>query len=249
MSTASNGKKVVLITGGSRGIGSAISEAFAKDGYNVAFNFMSNKEKAEEVEKRLKEYSDCRAYQADVSKSDDVEKMVASVKEKFGQIDVLINNAGVMANALFSFITEEDWDRVFSVHVKGTYLCSKMVSRVMVEQRYGTIINIASISAFKPLVGQSNYAAAKGGIVTLTKSLAKELCRWNIRSNCIAPGYIQTDMIENDITPEMKQFIKNIPLGRVGTPEEVADLALFLASDKSRYINGETIKIDGGLSI
>jgi len=249
MDTFSNKKKVALITGGSRGIGAALCIAFAKANYRIAFNYASNRIKAEETESHVKEYTDCLAIQSDVSRSAEVEVMISSIKKRFGRIDVLINNAGIMANSLFTLIPEEDWDRVIAVNLKGTYLCSKFVSPLMIEQRYGIIINMASISAFRPLVGQSNYAAAKAGIVTLTKSLAKELGRWNIRANCIAPGYVQTELMDTFKSEGDKQMLKQIPLHRVGTPEDIADLALFLASDKSKYITGETIRIDGGLSI
>ena len=249
MDTAQNEKKVVLITGGSRGIGAALCTAFAKADYQIAFNYVSNRARAEEVEHRVKEHTDCLVIQADVSCSNEVEAMILSIKKRFGRIDVLINNAGIMANSLLSLIPEEDWDRVIAVNLKGTYLCSKLVSVLMIEQRYGIIINMASISAFNPLVGQGNYAAAKAGIVTLTKTLAKELGRWNIRANCIAPGYVQTELMDTFKGEEDKRMLKQIPLRRVGTPEDIADLALFLASNKSRYITGETIRIDGGLSI
>jgi len=249
MDTSSNKKKVALITGGSRGIGAALCIAFAKANYRIAFNYASNHIKAEEIESRVKEYTDCLAIQSDVSCSAEVEAMISSIKKHFGRIDVLINNAGIMANSLFSLIPEEDWDRVIAVNLKGTYLCSKFVSFLMIEQRCGIIINMASISAFRPLVGQGSYAAAKAGIVVLTKSLAKELGRWNIRANCIAPGYVQTELMDTFKSEEDKQMLKQIPLRRVGTSEDIADLALFLASDKSKYITGETIRIDGGLSV
>lgn len=248
MGTVTDKKRVVLITGGSRGIGAALCNAFAKDDYNVAFSYVSNKARAEEVENSIKEFTDFISIQADVSQSAQVESMVSSIKQKFGRVDVLINNAGIMANSIFGFMSEEDWDRVIDIHLKGTFLCAKFVSPLMIERRSGIIINMASISAFKPVVGQSNYAAAKGAIVTLTKSLAKELGRWNIRVNCIAPGYIQTELMEHFKSEEDKQIVKYIPLRRTGFPEEVAELALFLASEKSKYITGETIRIDGGLS-
>jgi len=242
-------RKVALITGGSRGIGAALCITFAKANYRIAFNYLSNHARAEEIRHQVEEHTDCLAIQADVTHSDQIQGMISSIKQRFGRIDVLINNAGMMKNNLLNFIPEEDWDRVIEIHLKGTYLVTKFVSPLMIEQRYGAIINLASISVFRPLIGQSNYAAAKAGIVTLTKSLAKELGRWNIRANCIAPGYIQTDLLETDKTEEVKQMIKTIPLRRTGTPEEVADLALFLASDQSKYITGGTIRIDGGLSI
>ena len=243
-------KKVVLITGGSRGIGAGLCTAFAKAGYRVALNYVSNRIKAEEVESQIKKRTDCLVVQADVSSSEQVEAMISSVRQRFGRLDVLVNNAGIMANAVFSLIPEKEWDRVIAVHLKGTYLCSKFASTLMIEQRYGIIINMASICAFKPLVGQSNYAAAKAGIVTLTKSIAKELGRWNIRANCIAPGYIQSDLMDTFAkSEEDKEMFKHIPLRRVGTPGDVADSALFLAWDQSKYITGETIRIDGGLSM
>jgi len=248
--TTSSEKKVALITGGSRGIGAALCIAFAKAGYRIALNYISNRVKAKEVESQVKEKTDCLVIQTDVSYSDQVEAMILSTRQRFGRLDVLVNNAGVMANAVFSLIPEEEWDRVIAVHLKGTYLCSKFASTLMIEQRCGVIINMASICAFKPLVGQSNYAAAKAGIVTLTKSIAKELVRWNTRANCIAPANIQSNwMYTYAKSEEDKRMFKQIPLRRVGTPGDIADLALFLASDQSKYITGETIRIDGGLSI
>lgn len=250
MNTTSKEKEVALITGGSRGIGATLCIAFAEAGYRVALNYLSNRAKAEGVKNQVKKKAECLVIQADVSRSDEVEAMISSIRQRFGQLDVLVNNAGVMANAVFSLIPEEDWDRIIAVHLKGTYLCSKFASALMIEQRRGVIVNMGSICAFRPLVGQSNYAAAKAGIVTLTKSVAKELGRWNIRANCIAPGYIQSDLMDTFATSEEdKRMFKQIPLGRVGRPGDVADLALFLASDRSKYITGETIRIDGGLSI
>ena len=190
-------RKVALITGGSRGIGAALCIAFAESGYRIALNYLSSLAKAKEIEARLnKNKTDCLVVQADVSCSQEVEVMISSVKERFGRLDVLVNNAGIMANAVFSLIPEKEWDHVIGVNLKGTYLCSKFASTLMIEQRSGVIINVASLSAFKPLVGQSNYAAAKAGIVTLTKSIAKELARWNIRANCIAPGYVRSDLMD-----------------------------------------------------
>lgn len=250
MGTILSEKKIALITGGSRGIGAALCKAFAKAGYRIALNYVSNHIKAKEVETQVKEKTDCLVIQADVSRSEQVEAMISSIRQHFGRLDVLVNNAGVMANAVFGLLPEEDWDRVIGVHLKGTYLCGKFASTLMIEQRYGVIINMASICAFRPLVGQSNYAAAKAGIVTLTKSMAKELGRWNIRANCIAPGYIQSDLMDKFAkSEEDKRMFKQIPLRQIGTPENVADLALFLASNQSKYITGETIRIDGGLSI
>lgn len=250
MSTTSDEERVALITGGSRGIGAALCIAFAKAGYRVALNYISNRARAGEVEKQVKEETDCLLVQADVSSSHQVEAMISSIRQRFGRLDVLVNNAGVMANAVFSLIPEEEWDRVIAVHLKGTYLCSKFASTLMIEQRSGVIINMASICAFKPLVGQSNYAAAKAGIVTLTKSIAKELGRWNIRANCIAPGYVQSDLMDTFAkSEEDRRMFQQIPLRRLGAPGDIANLALFLASDQSNYITGETIRIDGGLSI
>jgi len=199
MNTTSGEKKMALITGGSRGIGAALCMAFAKANYRIAFNYVSKRPRAEEVERQVKRYTDCLAIQADVSCSAEVEAMISSVKQRFGRIDVLINNAGVMANSVFTLIPEEDWDRVIAVHLKGTYLCSKFVSLWMIEQRYGVIVQTELMNTFK--------------------------------------------------SQEDKQMLKQIPLRRIGTPEDIADLALFLASDKSKYITGETIRIDGGLSI
>lgn len=242
-------KKVVLITGGSRGIGASLCITFAKAGYQVAFTYVSSQEKANEVKRVVEEHMECLVVKADVSSSEQVEAMVSSVQKRFGRIDVLVNNAGIMANSIFGMMPEEDWDRVIAVHLKGTYSCCKAIAPIMVEQRSGVIINMASISAFRPLVGQSNYAAAKGAIVTLTKSLAKEFGRWKIRVNCIAPGFIQTDMMDDFMKEEEKKMLlKQIPLRAIGSPEDVADLALFLASENAKYITGATIMIDGGLN-
>ncbi len=243
----SDDKKTVFVTGGSRGIGAAIAMEFAKAGYNVAFNYLSNEEKANEVKKELEKITSVQVVKGDVSKKEDVTSMIESTLSVFGRIDVLVNNAGIMANNIFAMMSDDEWTRVLDVHVNGAFYCSKAVLTHMAARKSGVIINIASISAFRPLVGQSNYATAKGAMVTMTQALAKEMGRWKIRVNAIAPGYIQTDLMDTFNSEMDKHTIKQIPLQSVGTPEDVANLAVFLASDKARYITGETIKIDGGL--
>lgn len=243
-------KKIVLVTGSSRGIGASICLSFAQAGYNVVLNYFSRQDKADKVRKSVENYNgECLLVKADVSKAGSVEDMFNQVKTKFGRLDVLVNNAGVMANSLLSMMPEDNWDRVVDIHLKGAYLCSKSASRMMIAQRSGVIINISSITAFRPLLGQSNYVAAKAGIIALTKAMAKELSRWKIRVNCIAPGFIQTEIVDALESEETKALMKHIPLGAAGRPEDVAELAVFLASDKAGYITGETIRIDGGLSI
>lgn len=241
--------KVALVTGASRGIGACIAVEFAREGYKVVVNYLASSDRAMEVESEVNKHSECLLAKADVSILKDVEGMVAAAMKKFGRIDVLVNNAGTMANSLLPMMPEDEWDRVISVHLKGAYLCSREASKDMIDRKSGCIINISSVSAFKPLVGQSNYAAAKGGLVTLTKSLAKELSRWKIRANCIAPGYVATEILSGNRSEEVERMIKHIPLRCVGEPSDVANLALFLASEKARYITGETIVVDGGLSI
>ena len=243
----SDDKKTVFITGGSRGIGAAIAMEFAKSGYNVAFNYLSNEEKANEVKHEIEKITGVHVVKGDVSKKDDVTAMIESTLSAFGRIDVLVNNAGIMANNIFAMMSDDEWTRVLDVHVNGAFYCSKAVLTHMAARKSGVIINIASISAFRPLVGQSNYATAKGAMVTMTQALAKEMGRWKIRVNAIAPGYIKTDLMDTFNSEMDKHTIKQIPLQSVGTPEDVANLAVFLASDKARYITGETIKIDGGL--
>ena len=178
-----------------------------------------------------------------------VEKSVQEVKEKFGKIDILVNNAGITRDNLLIRMKDEEWDQVIEINLKGAFNCSRAVAKVMIKQREGCIVNIASVIGLVGNTGQANYSASKGGVIAFTKSLAKELARWGIRVNAVAPGFIQTPMTENLSSKAREKMLENIPLGRVGSPEEVANVVFFLSSPLSSYITGEIVKVDGGMAI
>lgn len=240
--------RVVLVTGGSRGIGEAISLAFGKNGDAVAVNYNSNREKAESVVSKIKgSGSEAIAIKADVSKIDEVSVMVDTVVEKYGRLDVLVNNAGMAKGGLLMLLGDKDWDNVIDINLKGVFNCCKAVSRQMIAQKKGAIINVSSLSGITGLSGQSDYSAAKGGVIAFTKAIAKELAQFGILVNAVAPGIIDTEMI-GDIPDTVKErFLEAIPLKRFGSPEEIAGVVKFLASPEASYITGETIVISGGL--
>lgn len=242
--------KIALITGGSRGIGKEIALALAKEGNNIAISYGNNTDSAMEVVKELKSLGvEAIAVKADVSKSEDVINLVKSVEDQLGTIDILVNNAGITKDGLLIRMTEEDWDIVMDVNLKGTFLCTKAVSRAMMKKKYGKIINITSVVGITGNAGQGNYSASKAGVIGFTKSMAKELASRGIRVNGIAPGLIQTDMT-NVLKDEVKaEMLKLIPLNTMGNPVDIANLVVFLASEKSDYITGQIIKIDGGMAI
>ena len=242
--------KIALVTGGSRGIGKEIALALAKEGNNIAISYGTNSEGAMEVVNEIKAYGvDGIAVKADVSVSEDVKNLIKTVEDKLGTIDILVNNAGITKDNLLIRMTEEDWDNVMDVNLKGTFLCTKAVSRSMMKKRYGKIINITSVVGITGNAGQGNYAASKAGVIGFTKSMAKELASRGIRVNAVAPGLIKTDMT-NVLTDEIKaEMLKMIPLNTMGNPEDIANLVVFLASEKSDYITGQIIKIDGGMAI
>jgi 3-oxoacyl-[acyl-carrier protein] reductase len=240
--------KAVLVTGASRGIGRAIALFFAKQGAKVAVNYSGSEAKANEVVEEIKENGGTAfAIKADISSSEEVTNMVKTVIEEFGSLDVLVNNAGITRDNLLMRMKEEEWDAVINTNLKGVFLTTKAVSRQMMKQRQGRIINIASIVGVSGNAGQANYVAAKAGVIGLTKTTAKELSSRGITVNAIAPGFISTDMtgkLEEGIKEEM---LKNIPLARFGQPEDIAAAAAFLASDQSSYITGQTLHVDGGM--
>lgn len=242
--------KIALVTGGSRGIGREIALALAKEGNNIAISYGSNIESAMEVVREVKSLGvEAIAVKADVSKSEDVTNLVKSVEEQLGTIDILVNNAGITKDGLLIRMSEEDWDSVMDVNLKGTFLCTKAVSRAMMKKKYGKIINITSVVGITGNAGQGNYSASKAGVIGFTKSMAKELASRGIRVNAIAPGLIQTDMT-NVLKDEVKAgMLKLIPLNIMGNPVDIANLVVFLASEKSDYITGQIIKIDGGMAI
>jgi 3-oxoacyl-[acyl-carrier protein] reductase len=240
--------KSVLVTGASRGIGRAIALCFAKNGARVAVNYSGSEARANEVVEEIKANGGTAfAIKADISSSEDVTSMMKSVINEFGSLDVLVNNAGITRDNLLMRMKEEDWDAVINTNLKGVFLTTKAVTRQMMKQRQGRIINIASIVGVSGNPGQANYVAAKAGVIGLTKTAAKELSSRGITVNAIAPGFIETDMtgkLEEGIKEDM---LRNIPLARFGQPEDIAAAAAFLASDASSYITGQTIHVDGGM--
>ena len=241
-------KKVVLITGGARGIGRKVAEVYAKNGYDVVINYVSDKTDVEGIKKEIEKRGvKCTLVKADVSKAEEVEKMVEQAIQEFGKIDVLVNNAGITRDCLLMRMSEEEFDKVIEINLKGTYLVTKQVIKYMMKRRQGSIINLASVVGVVGNAGQCNYSASKAGIIGFTKSVAKELAARNIRANAVAPGFIETDMT-NVLKDEIKENInEQIPLKRMGTAKEVAELIYFLGSEKSSYITGQVINVDGGM--
>lgn len=240
--------KVVLVTGGSRGIGEAIARKMAAEGAHVAFTYRSSAEKAEKIAAELSQISGkAKAYQSDASSFEETETLVKSIMEDFGQIDVLINNAGITRDNLLLRMSEDQWDQVINTNLKSIFNLSKQVIRPMMKARKGSIINISSIVGLTGNAGQSNYAASKAGAIGFSKSLAKELGSRNIRCNVIAPGFIETDMTEELPEDVKKSFMDGIPLKRMGTGEEIANTCLFLGSDMSAYVTGQVLSVCGGM--
>ena len=246
----SNDKKIALITGASRGIGREIAKTLANDGLYVVINYNSNKEQAEEVLKEIQEKSGSgQIEKADVSNLAEANQLVEKIINEHGKIDVLVNNAGITKDQLIMRMTEEEFDKVININLKGTFNCIKSVSRSMMKNRTGKIINITSVVGISGNIGQANYAASKAGVIGLTKSLAKELASRGIQVNAVAPGFIETDM--TDVIPEniKKEIINKIPLGKLGKPEDIANVVAFLVSEKAEYITGQVITVDGGMII
>jgi 3-oxoacyl-[acyl-carrier protein] reductase len=240
--------KTAIITGASRGIGKAIAEKFANQGANVAFTYLTSAEKAKELEKELSAIGvKVKAYQSDASNIKACEELVSAVIAEFGTVDILVNNAGITRDNLLLRMTETQWDEVININLKSVFNLTKVVVRYMLKVRKGSIINLTSVVGIEGNAGQSNYAASKAGIIGFTKSIAQELGSRNIRCNAVAPGFIQTEMTSS-LNPEIiAEYMKDIPLGRAGSPGEVANLVLFLASDLSSYITGQVISICGGM--
>jgi len=240
--------KVALITGCSRGIGKGIVEVFAQQGAHVAFTFNSSAEAANALAKELsKDGVQVRAYQSDAAQFDQAEALVSKVLEDFGSVDILINNAGITKDNLLMRITEEDFDRVIEVNLKSVFNMTKAIQRTMLKQRHGSIINMSSIVGVQGNAGQTNYAASKAGIIGFSKSVALELGSRNIRCNVIAPGFIETEMTQKLDEATVQSWRDGIPLKRGGSPEDIANTCLYLASDLSSYVTGQVLHVDGGM--
>ncbi len=241
--------KVAIVTGSTRGIGKQIAIDLAKEGYNVVINYNSNDKLALEVKDECDKYNESLVLQCNVGSFDNTLEFVNKVVEKFGQIDLLVNNAGITHDGLVMRMTEEQFDNVLTTNLKGTFNLCKHVSKVMFKQRYGNIINLTSVVGIVGNAGQANYAASKGGVIALTKSLAKEFAARNINVNAVAPGFITTDMTDALSDSVKEGILKSIPLNRLGEATDVSNLVTFLASDKAKYITGQIIKVDGGMVI
>ncbi|MCS6991260.1 MAG: 3-oxoacyl-[acyl-carrier-protein] reductase [Chitinophagales bacterium] len=240
--------KTALITGASRGIGQAIAQQFAAHGAHVAFTYLASAEKAAALEKELRQQGvKAMGFRSDASSYAEAEKLVDEVLKEFQILDVVVNNAGITRDNLILRMSEQQWDEVLTTNLKSVFNICKQVVRTMMKNRGGSIINVSSVVGLTGNAGQTNYAASKAGMIGFTKSLAKELGSRNIRCNVVAPGFIETDMTAG-LNEEVKaQYIKNIPLGRYGSPDDVARVCVFLASDLSAYVSGQVISVCGGL--
>ncbi len=239
--------KVAIVTGAARGIGQAIALKLAAEGANLALCDLEKDWLSETAGKAAELGRRVECYAVDVSKGEAVQSAVGEVEKAFGQIDILVNNAGITKDGFLARMSEADWDAVLSINLKGAFLFTKAVSRMMMKQRRGAIVNVASIIGLIGNAGQCNYAASKAGMIALTKSVAKELASRGIRANAVAPGFIQTKMTDKLPEDIRKRMLEAIPLGRFGMPEDVANVVLFLAGDASSYVTGQVLTVCGGM--
>ncbi|WP_339812561.1 3-oxoacyl-[acyl-carrier-protein] reductase [Zunongwangia profunda] len=240
--------KNAIVTGGSRGIGRGIAKVFAAHGANVAFTYNSSEEAAKELEQELSESGvKAKGYKSNAADFEQAQELIKNVAEDFGAIDILVNNAGITKDNLLMRMSEEDFDRVIEVNLKSIFNMTKAVQRTMLKQRKGSIINMSSVVGVKGNAGQANYAASKAGIIGFSKSMALELGSRNIRTNVIAPGFIETEMTEKLDEKVVQGWRDNIPLKRGGTPEDIANACVYLGSDLSTYVTGQVLNVDGGM--
>lgn len=239
-------QRVALVTGGSRGIGRAVALRLASFGVRVAINYRGNQEAAEATRQAIGERGgECLLLPADVSKMESAQQLVDTVLQHWGRIDILVNNAGIARDTLLLRMREDDWNLVLATNLTGVYACTRAAAKPMMKQRYGRIVNISSIAGILGNAGQANYAAAKAGVIGFTRSVARELASRNITANVVAPGLVETDMTQDMPQAAYQELLKQIPLGRVAKPEEIADAVWFLI--QSDYITGQTLVVDGGL--
>ncbi len=240
-------QQVAVVTGSARGIGKAIAEKLAQSGYQIVICDINEEQIQATVNEIEQSGAKAIGVKVDVTNAEDVDQLFAKAMEAFGRVDVLVNNAGITKDTLLIRMQESDWDAVMAVNLKGTFLCTRSAAKIMMKQRSGRIVNISSVVGVMGNAGQCNYSASKGGVIAFTKSAAKELAARGITVNAVAPGFIETDMTR--VLPEevRENFVKVIPLKRPGTPEDVANVVAFLASEAANYITGQVINIDGGM--
>ena len=242
--------KTAVVTGGSRGLGRAVCLELAKGGANVVLCYAGNEAAAGETVAACEALgAKALAVRCDVAKADEVKALMDAAVKEFGRIDILVNNAGITRDGLLMMMKEEDFDAVIAANLKGTFLCMKAVSRIMMKQRYGRIVNLSSVVGLRGNAGQVNYAASKAGVVGMTKSLAKELATRGVTVNAVAPGFIATDMTAAMTDAAKEATLASIPLQRLGAPEDVAHAVAFLASDEAAYITGQVLCVDGGMAM
>lgn len=240
--------KIALVTGATRGIGKAIAETYAEHGAQVLFTYRSSVEKAQALEASLSEVTPgAKGFQVDAGNFEAIQEMISGIMKEFGRLDIIVNNAGITKDTLLLRMSEDHWDQVIQTNLNSVFYTTKAALRNMLKARAGSIINISSVVGLTGNAGQANYAASKGGMVAFTKSVAKEVGSRGIRANVVAPGFIATEMTETLPEKELATWLQGIPLKRAGTPEEVANLCVFLGSDLSSYITGQVYNVDGGM--